>query len=46
MHRYGIYTLTLCFLGLGGYALNKKVLNPPEYETKEEKQSKCALPLR
>ena len=36
LKQYGVYTVTLCFFGMVGYTINKKLLNPPEYESKEQ----------
>ena len=33
--QYGFYTTTACVLGMVGYTINKKFLNPPEFESEE-----------
>ena len=40
LRQYGTYTVGACFLGFIGYTINKKVFNPPEFQSKEEKKSK------
>ena len=46
MRQYGVYVVTTVFFGFGAYTVNKKFFNPPEFESKEEKKSKCLPPPR
>ena len=43
LRQYGVYTLSTMFFFFAVYSLNKKFLNPPEYESKEEKKSKKSV---